>query len=227
MTRTGKIARLPREIREELNRRLSENEPGGSLLGWLNDLPALKDILARQFGGAALTKQNLYEWRLGGFAEWQARREIIEDTRELAADAKEVNTAGGKITDHLATALAARYAAVLAAGRDGLNDASRRQLRLLHSLSRDIVELRRGDHSGARLRLKEEERESEREKTEAEVFEHFESWLKNVAMQDVVRRNWTNARRRRRELRKVFSLPPEAPEQTSTVSPESDSPTPG
>jgi hypothetical protein len=32
MTRTGKIARLSSEIREELNRRLQDNEPGGQLL---------------------------------------------------------------------------------------------------------------------------------------------------------------------------------------------------
>ena len=32
MTRTGKIARLPPAVREELNRRLREAEPGGPLV---------------------------------------------------------------------------------------------------------------------------------------------------------------------------------------------------
>ncbi len=42
MTRTGKIARQPSEIREELNRRLQDNEPGGQLLSWLNALPIVQ-----------------------------------------------------------------------------------------------------------------------------------------------------------------------------------------
>jgi len=32
MTRVGKIARLPREIREQLNRRLQDGEPGKRLV---------------------------------------------------------------------------------------------------------------------------------------------------------------------------------------------------
>jgi hypothetical protein len=40
MTRTGKIARLPRELRDELNRRLREGEPGIRLVEWLNSLGA-------------------------------------------------------------------------------------------------------------------------------------------------------------------------------------------
>jgi len=44
MTRTGKIARLPLSIRDQLNRRLLDNEPGPSLLGWLNSLRREKDL---------------------------------------------------------------------------------------------------------------------------------------------------------------------------------------
>ena len=36
MSTLGKIERLPREVRDELNRRLDNNEPGGPLLEWLN-----------------------------------------------------------------------------------------------------------------------------------------------------------------------------------------------
>lgn len=39
MTRTGKIAWLPRTIREQLNRRLEDGEPGSDLVAWLNALP--------------------------------------------------------------------------------------------------------------------------------------------------------------------------------------------
>ena len=36
--RNGKIARLPRQIRDELNERLERSEPGPQLLAWLNAL---------------------------------------------------------------------------------------------------------------------------------------------------------------------------------------------
>ena len=49
MARNGKIARLPRDIREELNRRLQDGELGGPLLAWLNALPEVTQALAKDF----------------------------------------------------------------------------------------------------------------------------------------------------------------------------------
>jgi hypothetical protein len=53
MSRVGKIARLPEEIREELNRRLANGEPGRAVLPWLEGLPAVKQVMAG-WGGEAL-----------------------------------------------------------------------------------------------------------------------------------------------------------------------------
>ena len=50
MTRNGKIARLPRAIRDELNRRLDDGEPGVQLVNWLNGVPEVRDILRNEFG---------------------------------------------------------------------------------------------------------------------------------------------------------------------------------
>jgi len=44
-TRNGKIARLPKAARHELNCRLSEGEPGASLVGWLNERDDVKTVL--------------------------------------------------------------------------------------------------------------------------------------------------------------------------------------
>jgi hypothetical protein len=55
MTRNGKIARLPRSLRDELNRRLAANEDGATLLDWLNAAPDVKDLLARDFAGAPIS----------------------------------------------------------------------------------------------------------------------------------------------------------------------------
>jgi hypothetical protein len=49
MARNGKIARLPRDIREELNRHLQKGEQGVSLLAWLNGLPQVKHIPCQGF----------------------------------------------------------------------------------------------------------------------------------------------------------------------------------
>jgi hypothetical protein len=70
MTRTGKIARLPREIREQLNRRLQDGEPGKKLVEWLNSLPEVKAALNTQFGGRRVSEQNLSEWKAGGYRDW-------------------------------------------------------------------------------------------------------------------------------------------------------------
>jgi hypothetical protein len=223
MARNGKIARLPRELREELNRRLQDGEPGGPLLAWLNALPAVQAVLAREFGGCAISKQNLCEWRAGGFAEWQTRQETLAQARELAADAQELTAAtDGRLTDHLATVLAARYAAALAGCNGEVTDELRRRLRALRGLCQDIVELRRGDHSGARLNLERERLEREREKTEEEVVAQFERWAKNPQVRDWICQDWVNPEERKRRLRAIFGLPPEPPEAAAPTDDESN-----
>jgi hypothetical protein len=71
MSRTGKIARLPRPLRDELNRRLENGEQGQKLLHWLNKQPEAKAVLAEDFGGRPLNAQNLTEWKQGGLREWR------------------------------------------------------------------------------------------------------------------------------------------------------------
>ncbi|MCU0786004.1 MAG: DUF3486 family protein [Verrucomicrobia bacterium] len=213
MTRNGKIARLPRELREELNRRLQDGEPGGPLLAWLNALPDVSAVLAREFGGCVISKQNLSEWRAGGFAEWQARQETLDQARELTADASEITAAtDGRLTDHLATVLAARYAFALSGWNGEVTEELRRKLRALRGLCQDIVELRRGDHSSARLNMERERLEREREKTEEEVVAHFERWARNPQVRDWICQDWISPEERKRRIREIFGLPPEPPE---------------
>ena len=76
-TRTGKIARLPRLIRNELNQRLGDGEEGKKLVGWLNRLPEVRAVMAESFEGKPVTEQNLSEWKAGGFAEWAGRQEVF------------------------------------------------------------------------------------------------------------------------------------------------------
>jgi hypothetical protein len=222
MARNGKIARLPRDIREELNRRLQDAEPGGTLLPWLNALPAVQAVLAREFGGVPVSKQNLSEWRTAGFVEWQARQETLAQARELAADATELAAAtDGRLTDHLATVLAARYASALAGWNGEVTEGFGRKLRALRGLCQDIVELRRGDHSGARLRMEQERLDREREKTEEEVVAQFQQWAQNPAVRDLICTAWLSPEERQRRVREIFGCPPE-PSESGFIPPESN-----
>ena len=64
----------------------------------------VRSVLKEQFEGAAITKQNLSEWRNGGFAIWQFRRDWVADAEELAADAGDVERAiPSRLVDALAT----------------------------------------------------------------------------------------------------------------------------
>jgi hypothetical protein len=56
-TGNGKIANLPSEIREELNYRLSEGEPGNELVEWLNAKPEVIKVIAERFDGRPISEQ--------------------------------------------------------------------------------------------------------------------------------------------------------------------------
>jgi len=226
MSRNGKVARLPRDIRDQFNRRMQEGEPGEPLLSWLNALPEVQAVLAGQFGGAAINKQNLSEWRSGGFAEWQARRETLADARELAADAAELECATvGRLTDHLATLLAARYASLISRWDGQPTDELRQTLKVLRGLSQDIVALRRGDHSAARLQLEQDWLEEEREKTQEEMVGYFEEWAKKPEVQDLLCQTWDTPQAREQRKRQLFGLPQQ--EETTESAPVQPEPTEG
>ncbi|HTB83860.1 MAG TPA: hypothetical protein VK742_09420, partial [Candidatus Sulfotelmatobacter sp.] len=122
------------------------------------------------------------------------------------------------LTDHLATVLAARYAAALAGWDGETSDDFRHKLRTLRGLCQDIVELRRGDHSGARLKMEQERLTREQEKTEEEVVAHFQKWLKNPDVRDAVCQNYVSSEERERRMRAIFGLEPKpepAPEEAA------------
>jgi hypothetical protein len=212
MTRNGKIARLPRQLREQLNRRLADGEPGNRLVEWLNELPEVRAALAENFNGRKISEQNLSEWKQRGYQEWLARQETLACARELAADAKELQEASeGSLADHLATIVGARYAKTLAGWNGELNDELRRELRALRSLAQDVVELRRGDHSAARLKLEQERLAEERDWTEEELIEHFQRWVQNSRVRDCICGKHVSPEEREARMRKIFGLEPKTP----------------
>ena len=113
MKRTGKIARLPHHLRNQLNQRLHNGEPGVDLVKWLNSLPEVQAVLAEHFAGVPISPQNLSEWNNGGFLDWLTTQELLEDAREFAAHAAELPGADGELAGSLSHAIIARYAVLL------------------------------------------------------------------------------------------------------------------
>lgn len=152
MSRIGKIARLPREIREVLNLRLDNGESGVALVEWLNSQRKVKAVLKAEFGGSPINEQNLSDWRQGGFVEWQKHQEALAQARTLGENAWELGrVTGGSLADSVSPLLAARYIAILGTLQTVTGERTD-DWKLLRELCSDLATLRRGDHSAARLK---------------------------------------------------------------------------
>jgi len=178
MSRHGKIARLPRNLREEVNLKLDNNVQGDEILAWLNALPETKKALEGYFDGVEVTKQNLSDWRQGGFREWSLRREIFEEARALRESvgglAEELDPA--LIAGDLAAVLAAHYAKMLAGWDGKFNEELEQDARLLRLLIRDVALLQRTSHQAGR-----QEAESDQRQEEAQKKDYEERKAKNLA----------------------------------------------
>lgn len=81
--RVGKIARLPFEVRGELNIRIRDGQTGPEILTWLNKRPEVQLRIAQLFAGKPVTSQNLSEWRYGGYREWLASQSHVPAPHEV------------------------------------------------------------------------------------------------------------------------------------------------
>ena len=179
----GKIARLPRDIREQLNRRLQNGEEAKPLLEWLNGLPDVQSVLAAEFEGRPLTKQNLSDWKQFGFRDWQMRQSGLEFVLNLDAEnAALPKSLAGPLTEKLAGWLALRYAAA-AQTLTTTDDKPETELRRLREFCGDIVALRRGDLGASRLSLQQARLAAEQAKTDAEQEKRFWEWTKRPDIQ--------------------------------------------
>lgn len=143
--RRGKIAKLPANIRAEVNRRLHDGQPAGQILPWLNNLSPVRTILTAQFDGADINDQNLTEWRQGGYLDWLEERERLDALKELSLFASDAVRAGGSLADGAAAVAAGRLISAI----DGSDDEQ------LLKLSSAIASLRGGDLEVKRVKLQE------------------------------------------------------------------------
>ncbi|MBI1176017.1 hypothetical protein GC207_01105 [bacterium] len=165
MTRVGKIARLSRDVRNELNRRLQNGQPAKKLVGWLNELTEVKTVLKAYFGSRPISEQNVSQWKAGGYVDWLRHQESLELAQTLVEEADELESKSddGSLADRLAAPVSLALARLL---RELTTDpdlpACEKADRIL-PLATELAQVRRHDHERERLRLLRERWESELE----------------------------------------------------------------
>lgn len=81
--RHGKVARLPRAVREHVNLQLDEGKSYRVIIEWLT-----------ADGHAGFNKENIRQWKNGGFQDWLKHQDQLaehESLRELAVDVAQQN----------------------------------------------------------------------------------------------------------------------------------------
>ena len=188
--RNGKIATLPSSIRDELNWRMENGEQGNGLLAWLNGLPEVQERIHGSHDGAPISKQNLSEWRLGGFREWHLHHELMRDACRLSEHAGLMEEAvdapllAGKMT----AILAARYAALLNSWDGAPSPEFEEKLRVLRGLNRDLALLQKTLQQASRQENEyfqhgEDEMEKRREKMKEVAMAPIQARLERSSMQ--------------------------------------------
>jgi len=165
MARNGKIARLPLRVRRELNQRLDDGEQGKDLVVWLNGLAEVDEILKRDFGGRAVTEQNMSEWRQGGYLEWRRQQEAADLARCLSEQAEAISDESGEVplSDQLSGMLALALGKMIRSACVAKLETAEERREVL-AMAEALSLLRRSDHTAERLQMLIDDRQEESER---------------------------------------------------------------
>lgn len=153
MTRTGKIARLPKPVRDQLNQRLENGEKGTALVRWLNSLPEVQHLIQHEFHGYPIREQNLSEWKKGGYLDWLAQQQRLSTVRQMEEQAEEIahGTTPTDLNRQLSVILMAELAQVLRDLKQTANASERANA--IGQLVTRFAQLRREESSAHRAEL--------------------------------------------------------------------------
>jgi hypothetical protein len=226
-TRNGKIARLPKKIREELNQRMEEGCTGAKLAEWLNELPSVKKVLRELFKSQPISEQNLSQWRDGGYEDWLRHRETREQLRWAVERSEDVELDEGSeiMSERLARIVGAELAQHLQ--RLAHIDDPEERWRHLREISQELWRLRNATSygDGVRLGWRRWEREVDQEEsiaeaearqhareseTQEEYLEHLMDLLHRSDLREWVRTDWPNREAEMRRLKEIYHLKPDS-----------------
>ncbi len=174
---TGKISRLPRDVRDELNRRLDDGEEGAALLKWLNGRPGTLKVMQEFFAGQPINKQNLSDWRQSGFLEWQRQQEALEIAGRLLEDAEDMEklATDGPVADRMAELVSVSLGHLLQAALRQ-PDGPEKTSAVLNS-ARELIRMRAADRDYERAKRQQQDWQQERDKLDREEAERRRSDL--------------------------------------------------
>lgn len=232
MTRNGKIARLPKSIREDINHQLSNGVPGKHIVEWLNRDSKVLPILEAWFMDSPITEQNLSEWKKGGYQDWLRHQESLECAQTWKEQTNELNhVAGGlPISDQLSSTVALALGNLIRQKvTEGLETPE--QIQSFAVLMKELAELRKDDHRAVRLSMdyKKWKRDHKpKRKAKLEAKRHAEMWgpimelYKYNVREDFVRKMIGHLPQdEQNEIRAALKMPPLKP-QPSTNPVQSD-----
>ena len=182
MTRVGKIGRLPHHIRNQLNRRLQDNEQGTTLVEWLNSQPEVQATIQKQFAGRPVNEQNVSEWKKGGYQDWLRHEESRQIVSTLAEQKGELDDAtdGAEISDQYASVMSVEFVTLTRKLLEEKTD-SRKKWEFLREVLRELSQLRRDDHRGVRTTIKRLRWEREVEQDDSESLKRYHEGLRKQA----------------------------------------------
>jgi len=162
-TGNGKIANLPAEIRDELNYRITEGEPGNELVEWLNSKPEVVKVLTERFDGIPISEQNLSEWRKRGYQKWLAYHNIVDESNAVTGNTDGI-AATGIDCDKLLLTLAGAYAEAIQRWIITPCDQMNHKLGVYKNITNGVIAMRRAELLKVRLEIDRERLEILREK---------------------------------------------------------------
>jgi hypothetical protein len=227
-TRNGKIARLPKETREQLNHRLENGWRGAKLIKWLNDLPEVKEGLREEFNGRAISEMNLSQWREGGYADWLRHQGTQQQIRWVVERSEDVDAAEGD--EHLCERLARVAAAELAEHLQRLSQVTDtgERWKQFREVCLELWRLRNGTHYGRGVDLNWEkwqktsdvQDETQQWGRREEDIRRMQSWEEHLgflmdlmhqpALRKWVQTDWSSREEEWRALRVIYHLNPDA-----------------
>ena len=179
---TGKIARLPRHIRNQLGGRLANGDQDPPTLAWLNRLPELDRPANSPPGQDFITEQDLAHWKQHGYQRWLADDQACQLVRELAEHADDLYASADELpvsdclSAFLATELARSAKSLLA---ESASPAERWQR--LRELLQELARLRKEDHQALRVQMERERWDREQRRLDDEQQQHTIRKLKDQA----------------------------------------------